>query len=160
MTTEKDGAKDTPQQQQPPPLRVKQRPLHSVQEYQRFCPGEEKIHISDAICFGRRRSNFPKCVGCQFNDDELKNKPVPVPLPGAAAGIEEADRHRIERLFRQCDILGSCPDTLDPYMAWREVLATSLFLKSELRGYDRSQTEKATVIVGTDMRKNSPYLAA
>ncbi len=159
MTTEKDGAKDTPEQQSPP-LRVKQRPLQSVQEYQRFCPGEEKIHISDAICFGRRRSNFPKCVGCQFNDDEQKNKPVPVPLPGAAAGIEEADRHRIERLFRQCDILGTCPDTLDPDMAWRVGLATSLFLKSELRGYDRSQPEKATVIVGTDMRKNSPDLAA
>jgi phosphomannomutase len=38
--------------------------------YFRFCPGEERILISDAVCRGRRRSSFPKCRGCQFNDDE------------------------------------------------------------------------------------------
>lgn len=159
MTTERDESQDTVQQPQATPLRVKQRPAQSIQEYHRYCPGEERIRISDAICFGRRRSNFPKCVGCQFNDDEKKDKPVPVPLPGAAASIEEADRRRIERLFRQCDILGTCPDMLDQEMAWRVGLATSLFLKSELRGYDRSQVEKATVVVGIDMRKTSRELA-
>lgn len=42
----------------------------SPSEYYRYCPGEEHIKLSDAVCRGRRRSNFPKCRGCQFNDDE------------------------------------------------------------------------------------------
>ncbi len=160
MTTENEAPKETPGQPQPPPPRPKPRPVQNASEYQRYCPGEEKIHLSDAICFGRRRSNYPKCIGCQFNDDEKKGKLVPVPVPGASAGVEEADRQRVERLFRQCDVLGLCPDLLDNEMAWRIGLAAALFLKSELRGYDRSQPDKATVIVGTDMRKNSPELAA
>lgn len=38
-------------------------------EYYRFCPDQPHIFISDAICIGRRRVNFPQCPGCQFNDD-------------------------------------------------------------------------------------------
>lgn len=158
MTTENEETNAPPPQ--PPEAKGKPRPLQDVREYKRYCPGEEQIRISDAICFGRRRSNFPKCAGCQFNDDERKDRPVPVPVPGAAAGIEEADRQRIERLFRECDILGPCPGTLDNDVAWRVGLAASLFLKSELRGYDRSQQEKATVVVGTDMRQTSGDLSA
>lgn len=156
--SETEGPK--PNSQEPPPLQVKKRPVQGIQEYNRYCPGEQHIRISDAICFGRRRSNFPKCAGCQFNDDERKDRPVPVPVPGAAASAEEADRLRVERLFRECDVLGTYPDVLDAEMAWRIGLAASLFFKSELRGYDRSQQEKATAVVGTDMRNSSKELAA
>lgn len=157
MSTEHEENKaDAPQ---PAPPRAKVRAPQSIQEYHRYCPGEEHIRISDAICFGRRRSNFPKCGGCQFNDDERKDRPVPVPIPGAAATAEEADRLRVERLFRECDVLGTCPDLLEADIAWRIGMATALFLKSELRGYDRSQQEKATVVVGTDMRRTSGELA-
>jgi phosphomannomutase len=144
----------------PPP--VPKTPLQKPEDYQRFCPGEEKIHLSDAICFGRRRSNYPKCVGCQFNDDERKDRQasVPVPVPRAAVEAGQADRGRVEAIFRDCDVLGACPDPLSPDMAWRIGLAAAQFLKSELRGYDRSQTDKSTVVVGMDMRQESPELEA
>ena len=43
-------------------------------DYFRYCPGEEHIKLSNAVCRGRRRSNFPKCRGCQFNDDEMAQR--------------------------------------------------------------------------------------
>jgi len=129
--------------------------MQKPEEYFRFCPGEERIKISDAICYGRRRSNFPKCKGCQFNDDEKR--------AGAAADrraeLGRADVDRIESLFGAYDLRGTCPDPLDPEIAWRIGVGISQFLRSQLRGYDRSERIKSTVVVGRDMRKSSPALA-
>jgi len=44
--------------------------LQNPHDYYRYCPGEERITLSDAVCQARRRGNYPKCKGCQFNDDE------------------------------------------------------------------------------------------
>ncbi|NUQ48082.1 MAG: hypothetical protein HUU22_18875, partial [Phycisphaerae bacterium] len=61
----------------------------SPSEYYRYCPGEEHIKLSDAVCRGRRRSSFPKCRGCQFNDDE-RHAALAVAV-GAVAGSAAPD---------------------------------------------------------------------
>lgn len=129
--------------------------IQKVDGYFRFCPGEERIKISDAICLGRRRSNFPKCKGCQFNDDERR-----VAQEGdrrSETGGAQVDR--IESLFGAYDLRGTYPDPLDAEVAWRLGLGTAQFLRSQLRGYDRSERNKSTVVVGRDMRKSSATLA-
>lgn len=130
--------------------------VQKVDGYDRYCPGEERIKISDAICFGRRRSNFPKCKGCQFNDDE-KKMAAKAGDRRSETGAAEIDR--IESLFGAYDLRGTCPDPLDPEIAWRIGLATAQFLRSQLRGYDRSERAKSTVVVGRDMRRSSAALA-
>ncbi|NLU21343.1 MAG: phosphomannomutase/phosphoglucomutase [Phycisphaerae bacterium] len=131
------------------------------QDYYRFCPGEERIKLSNAVCLGRRRANYPKCKGCQFNDDE--NKIGGLVMPGIdrkAAEEEKNKRERIASIFKAYDIRGVYPQPLDEELAWRIGQATANFLRSELRGYERSRTEKSAVVVGRDMRKSSPALAA
>lgn len=147
--------------------------------YHRYCPGEERIRISDAVCLGRRRSNYPKCKGCQFNDDEreaAKSAPEDEAVrPVEAASTVAAGRGAlvtarpamplaprvdlIESLFTAYDIRGRYPDPLDAEAAWRIGQACAQFLRSELRGYDRSRTDKSAVVVGRDMRKSSRPLA-
>ena len=134
------------------------------QDYYRFCPGEERIKLSDAVCLGRRRSNFPKCKSCQFNDD-LRGKPAAPVMPtvGATGAVPPADRpqaDRIGQVFQANDIRARSPDPLNDDAAWRIGQASAQFLRSELRGYDRSQPDKSSVVVGRDMRKSSPALAA
>lgn len=134
---------------------------HPQHEYYRYCPGEERIKISDAICLGRRRINYPKCKGCQFNDDEKKDGGG-ITMPGVdrkATEAEKLKRERIAAVFKAYDIRGIYPDPLDEELAWRIGQATANFLRSELRGYERSRTEKSAVVVGRDMRKSSPALA-
>jgi len=130
-------------------------------DYHRFCPGEEHIRSSDAVWLGRRRANFPKCKGCQFNDD--LQTPIPAPASSAIAGParppEPAERDQIGRLFQANDIRARYPEPLNPEAAWRIGQAAAQFLRSELRGYDRSEPEKSTGVVGRDMRKSSPALA-
>ena len=201
-------------------------PVQTNDVYSRFCPGEERIKLSDAICLGRRRSNFPKCKGCPFNDGEKKagsryapanrgsSSPplfasptsiVPAvasasesasaisgaaasgsatPLPPIVAVSEkkpeasrietarldtgrfEASRldaaaggHRIESIFGTNDLRGVYPYPLDADLAWRIGYGTAQFLRSQLRGYDRSERAKSTVVVGRDMRRSGPDLA-
>jgi len=130
-----------------------QRVVQRVQDYYRYCPGEEQIKISDAICLQRRHGNFPKCRGCPFHDDEkIQAEP--------ATSNETKDAERISDVFNPYDIRAPYPDLLDREIAWRIGQAVSQFLRSELRGYDRGSKDKATVIVGRDMRKSSPDLAA
>ncbi|HSW46962.1 MAG TPA: hypothetical protein VLM89_15475, partial [Phycisphaerae bacterium] len=131
------------------------------QEYYRFCPGEEQIRISDAVCFGRRRANFPKCKNCRFNEE---HSPQPGQNPaatllGPSKPAEPAETDRIGLIFQANDIRARYPDPLNTDAAWRIGQACAQFLRSELRGYDRSQPEKSTIVVGRDMRKSSPALA-
>jgi phosphomannomutase len=136
-----------------------------AESYERYCPGEERIKISDAICLGRRRSNFPKCATCKFNDD---NAAPPVAAHPVVAGLKTTTstpqaqaegRDRVEMVFGHCEVQGIYPDLINEDIAWRVGLAAAQFLKSELRGYDRSEPAKSTVLVGTDMRRSSPELA-
>ncbi|MFH1747440.1 MAG: phosphomannomutase/phosphoglucomutase [Planctomycetota bacterium] len=133
------------------------------EEYNRYCPDEQDVPISDAICLGRRRANFHKCSGCQFNDDEqgrpsfaaeiLKRKQPPVPQ------MQFAEDEMIGKVFKAYDVRATVPDMLNEDVAWRIGNATAQFLRSSLGGYDRSDPKMNTLIVGRDMRKHSPALS-
>jgi phosphomannomutase len=132
------------------------------QDYHRYCPGEEAIRISEAICVGRRRANFHKCPGCQFNDDErgAPGRPLSVEAarPNAPRG-GEATAAMLNKVFKAYDVRAIVPDPLNEDVAWRIGNATAQFLRSLLSGYDRSDSEMNTLVVGRDMRKSSPDLA-
>ncbi len=135
----------------------------STGQPERYCPGEEHIRIAEAICLGRRRANFRKCPGCQFNDDE-QGRENPYPTTAAAArkapaAIMQMDqRNMIEKVFKAYDVRATVPDPLNEDVAWRIGNATAQFLRTTLTGFDRSDTKMNTLIVGRDMRKHSPKL--
>ena len=148
--------------------------MQRSQQYQRYCPGEEQIKISDAICVGRRRGSFPKCRGCQFNDDEheavelpaaappprtVTRPEAPRPIPTSVL-LEKDDQLRINELFKAYDSRGKGPDRLSWTVAWRIGQGVAQVLRAELRGYDKSRADKFAVIVGRDMRRHSPEIAA
>lgn len=137
---------------------------NAADELFRFCPGEEHIRISDAICYGRRRANFRKCPGCQFNDDEqgrptyyaahgqkVRNVPLEV--------LQRDQRDMIGKVFKAYDVRATYPDPLNEDVAWRIGNATAQFLRTSLVGYDRSDTTMNSLVVGRDMRRSSPALA-
>ncbi len=130
------------------------------EHYCRYCPGEDRVLISDAVCLGRRRANFHKCPGCQFNDDEKDNAPYeaqmvstgPIRLP---TRTEQEERDMIQTVFKAYDVRATVPDPLNEDVAWRIGNATAQFLRTSLCGYDRSDPKMNTLIVGRDMRKHS-----
>jgi phosphomannomutase len=133
-------------------------------ESRRHCPGEEHIPISEAICIGRRRANFRKCPGCQFNDDEKGQTPYYAPAgpagvrPPPRAVLEMEKRDMIEKVFKAYDVRATVPEPLNEDVAWRIGNATAQFLRTMLVGYDRSDSKMNTLIVGRDMRKSSKRL--
>lgn len=133
--------------------------MQTVQQYTRYCPGEEHIRLSDAICFGRRRVNFPKCPGCQFNDDEQAARRQQRVLAHGLI-VQEGTPLMLDEIFKAYDIRGVYPDALDEQAAWRIGFACGTFLKSTLRGTERSDVDMARIVVGRDMRRSSPTLAA
>ena len=132
-------------------------------EYYRFCPGEEHSKLSDAICLGRRRANFRKCPGCQFNDDEKGNPTYAATVVGqrhlATALQENREEEMIAKVFKAYDVRGTVPEPLTEGVAWRIGNATAQFLRTALMGYERSDSEMNRVVVGRDMRKHSPLLS-
>ncbi len=133
-----------------------------LQQYHRFCPGEEQISISDAICMGRRRSNFAKCPGCQFNDDERGRPTHESTLIGqqrvSPTMIPRKEEEMVEKVFKAYDVRATYPEPLNEDIAWRIGNATAQFLRTTLTGYDRSDPEMGVLVVGRDMRKSSPSL--
>ncbi|MBN1489934.1 MAG: phosphomannomutase/phosphoglucomutase [Phycisphaerae bacterium] len=130
--------------------------MQGIEEYYRYCPGEEQVKLSNAVCSGRRRTNFPKCKGCQFNDDEKPARLTPADS-AARRGKEKIDM--LEKVFKAYDVRALYPDPLDAEVAWRIGAATAQFLKSQLRGPDRADSRAATLAIGRDMRTSSPELA-
>jgi len=121
----------------------------SAADYFRFCPGEEQVKISNAICRGRRRSSYPKCKGCPFNDDEH------AALPGAPALEKAQTLRRTEALFRPFDIAGPTPDILNEDVAWRIGHAAAQYLRGKLRGYERANPAGRSLVVGHDHRPHA-----
>lgn len=125
--------------------------LQPTKDYYKFCPGEEHIKISNAICRGRRRTHFPKCPGCPFNDDEKKD----VAMSAAGRPRETA---AIESLFRPHDILGPAPSPLSTDVAWRVGHAAGQYLHGRLRGLERADPSIRSMVVGRDLRSISRQL--
>ncbi len=123
--------------------------VQPTHDYFKFCPGEENVKISNAICRGRRRTHFPKCPGCQFNDDEKQG--------GAEIGPSSRSRDlsAIEALFRPHDILGEAPSPLSPDVAWRVGHAAGQYLHGRLRGLERADPTTRSMVVGRDLRSIS-----
>lgn len=142
----------------------------STDDYYRYCPGEENVKISNAVCRGRRRAHFPKCHGCQFNDDE-QSESVPVAPTVSAKVLRDAPEQarvingqvveakrsdaKIGAMFRVSDITGVVPDPLSEEAAWRIGHATAQFLRAKLRGYDRADPDANSVFIGRDTRPES-----
>ncbi|RMF83017.1 MAG: hypothetical protein D6744_05485, partial [Planctomycetota bacterium] len=130
---------------------------------ERYCPGEEQIRISDAVCLGRRRANYHKCPGCQFNDDERGAPPFEATLltrrPATPRGLLEDDVETIEKVFKAYDVRATVPDPLNEDVAWRVGNATAQFLRTSLTGYERTDEAMHAVLVGRDMRTHSPALS-
>lgn len=123
--------------------------VQSTGDYFKFCPGEENVKISNAICRGRRRTHFPKCPGCRFNDDEKRG--------GAEIGPSSRSRDlsAIEALFRPHEILGEAPSPLSPDVAWRVGHAAGQYLHGRLRGLERADPMTRSMVVGRDRRSIS-----
>ncbi|MHC4443571.1 MAG: phosphomannomutase/phosphoglucomutase [Planctomycetota bacterium] len=135
--------------------------MQDAQEYNRYCPGQEQVKISDAICRARRRSNFPKCKDCPFNEDSGGTGESGDPILPDRQVVEEEkiQRDKIELVFQNYHVRGLYPDQLDAETSWRVGQGIAQFLRSELRGYDRAQAEMSSIVVGRDMRKSSHELA-
>ena len=109
--------------------------VQNIDSYDRYCPGEERIKISEAICLGRRRSNFPKCKGCQFNDDEREAQDAAGGRSASGRDATATSADDIDSVFRGDAIVGRHPAPLDREVAWRIGQASAQFLRSTLRGY-------------------------
>jgi len=138
-----------------------------TRDYHKFCPGEERVKISNAICLGRRRSHFPKCHDCQFNDAVEgaasprrpgRNSAGLMPQ-GTPGGDETSPTPSIHSLFHASDISGVVPSPLSTDAAWRIGHAAAQFLRSKLRGYDRADPDARSIIVGRDTREHARPLA-
>lgn len=66
----------------------------------------------------------------------------------------------IEKVFKAYDVRATVPEPLSEEIAWRIGNATAQFLRTSLKGYDRSDSEMNKLIIGRDMRKHSPALSA
>src|SRR5688500_4916938 len=137
----KDSRQPTTSVNIPSPMKVQ-----TSTEYHRFCPCEERVKIYDAISFGRPRTHDTKYKGCQFNDDEQKAAGANVQpvMDRTAEATEKNNRDRIESIFKSYDVRGMYPDALNADIAWRIGQATAQFMRSELRGYDRSRPDMST----------------
>ncbi len=128
-----------------------------VRDYYRYCPGEEQIKLSNAVCRGRRRVNYPKCRGCQFNDDERAAAARTAAREGGAMTTgETADA--IAGVFKAYDIRGTVPSPLSDDLAWRIGHATAQYLLSRLSGMERASPAGKSLVVGRDIRPHSPAL--
>lgn len=148
--------------------------VQSTKDYYRYCPGEEQVRISNAICRGRRRTHYPKCQGCQFNEDERSRDsqqqyvPLTVATPAATHEVIRVsngqiveklnDSTQIGTLFKLSDISGNCPHPLNEDAAWRIGHAVAQYLRSKLRGFDRADPIARAVVVGHDTRPESASL--
>ncbi|MCG3138379.1 MAG: Phosphomannomutase/phosphoglucomutase [Phycisphaerae bacterium] len=130
-----------------------------MSEYVRYCPGDEHIRISDSVCFGRRRVGYPKCRGCQFNDDEKAHSDrLRILAPGLV--VKEVNSTMVDKVFKAYDVRGIYPDPLNEELAWRIGFAAGTYLRATLRGVDRSEPDINRVVVGRDMRKSSPSMSS
>ncbi len=120
-------------------------------DYFKFCPGEEHVKISNAICRGRRRASFPKCPGCQFNDDERGVAVRPADEEGRAPAT-------LESIFKLHDMCATTPTPLSGDAAWRIGHAAALYLHGRLRGYERASPGSRSIVVGRDLRASSEAL--
>ena len=124
-----------------------------VKDYYRQCPGEP-YKISDAVCLQRQRHHYPKCPGCRWHDAALASSGS-----GDSAREDRSEGPMIEKVFKAYDVRGTYPDPLNEEVAWKVGYATAQFLRMNLTGLDKANTQLNKIVVGRDMRPSSPSLA-
>jgi phosphomannomutase len=127
--------------------------LQPPTDYYKYCPGEEHIKISNAICRGRRRASFPKCPGCQFNEDR-----GPAMVGPTLATAIAAPAASLESIFKADEIRATAPSPLSEDAAWRVGHAAAQYLHGRLRGYERAVSGSRSVVVGRDLRPSAEAL--
>lgn len=126
-------------------------PPQTPADYFKYCPGEEHIKISNAICRGRRKTSFPKCASCQFNDD--------LQPAGATASMPSLrNTAHVEAVFQAEQICATTPTPLSTDVAWRIGHAAGQYLHGKLRGYERAHPGSKSVVVGRDLRSSGSAL--
>jgi len=104
----------------------------------RRCPGET-YDITLAICLGRQRNHFPKCLLCRHH---LKR----------ASETASGDPRIKNSIFRTTSIAGRVPSEINEYVVRKVGTAAAQYLRAEAGG-------AATIVVGCDLRENSRNLS-
>ncbi len=108
------------------------------EERQRRCPGESYT-ISDSVCKGRQRVNYPKCNVCLE-----KVEPT-------SANQLHAESKLAVNIFKSYDIRGKYPSEINDQTAHKIGTAIAQFFKEE-------NPEVKNIVVGRDMRPSSKPL--
>lgn len=132
--------------------------MQSVESYDRFCPDAPNLKISDSVCFGRQRVNYPPCKDCQFNKANQANRPGTEFFDLLPERRRKESPPMMDLLFKAYDVRARYPDPLNEESAWSIGHATAQFLRTSLQGVERSSAKANTIIVGCDMRRSSPSL--
>ena len=118
---------------------MKKGPIIEKDEEKHRCPGESYT-ISDSVCRGRQRVNYPKCNVClekvepmSFNQSQTESK--------LFMGI-----------FKSYDIRGKYPSEINDLTAHKIGTSIAHFLKEE-------NSDVKDIVVGRDMRPSSKSLA-
>ncbi|MDN3515574.1 MAG: phosphomannomutase/phosphoglucomutase [Candidatus Brocadia sp.] len=110
-----------------------------AEEKQHRCPGESYT-ISDSVCKGRQRVNYPKCKICLE-----KVEPMTVNHPQAESKLSM-------EIFKSYDIRGKYPSEINELTAHKIGTSIAQFFKEKNSGVK-------DVVVGRDMRPSSKSLA-
>ncbi len=114
----------------------KEQLLEKDEEKQHRCPGESYT-ISDSICKGRQRVNYPKCKVCLE-----KVEPVQT----------QTESRMSMNIFKSYDIRGKYPSEIDEHTTRKIGASIAQFFK------EKNQSAK-NIVVGRDMRVSSRALA-
>lgn len=119
---------------------MKQGPIRGkAEERQRRCPGESYT-ISDSVCKGRQRVNYPKCNVCLERVE-----------PGNLT--QSPQESKLSRdIFKSYDIRGKYPTELNETTAHKIGASIAQFFKEE-------EPDVKNIVVGRDMRTSSRSLA-
>ncbi len=101
---------------------------------ERRCPGT-KYKLSQAVCKGRQRVNYPKCMVCGYRENA--DKVIDEPVVNINSGI-----------FKSYDIRGLFPSELNEHAAQKIGESFGKFIKDE-------NSAARNIVVGRDMRSSS-----
>ncbi|HHT9121163.1 MAG TPA: phosphomannomutase/phosphoglucomutase [Candidatus Hypogeohydataceae bacterium YC41] len=111
---------------------------------ERRCPGE-KYTITLAICKGRQKRRYPRCLNCQHRSVERFPEPH-------NSNITKAHMTKEEDIFKEYDVRGIYREQLNETHARRIGYALAQYLRQQKAGVKN-------IVVGRDMRTSSLSLA-
>lgn len=113
--------------------------MEKGEEKQHRCPGEAYT-ISDSVCRGRQRVNYPKCNVCLDKTEPIR------------PGQSQVESRLSANIFKSYDIRGKYPGEIDDVTARKIGTSIAQFFKEGNPGVKN-------LVVGRDMRSSSKSLA-